>query len=112
MSKPTNGKRGSWGSVDGVLPPIPVAPEVDTFENAYRLPQLRGTPRQIAWARNIRHQFLRETFSGIMEAVSGLDDPKPVFDRLDALRGQQDAKAWIEEHRPHVADPIGHLIAG
>src|SRR5687767_11064399 len=93
-----------WGG------PIPVPPNVATFEAEYKLPALIGTVRQIAWARNIRQQYLKECFQKLMGETQGHDNPTTVYNALDGLRELKTAKAWIEDHRPHLGAAMDHLL--
>ena len=93
-------------------PPIPVSHELVEFEVKANLPLLLGTSRQVDWARNIRRQFLVEVFATVMEKTATLapDEAKAVFNCLDNIRANKNAKHWIEAYRPHLGDAITFLV--
>lgn len=91
---------------------IPISPELVAFEGAYRLPVLLGTPRQVAWARNIRHNFLSELLPQVMEVTAGLheDDAHALYDCLDRIRNNRQSVDWIQKYKPSMGDAVTFLM--
>ena len=95
------------------LPPIPIPEDVPPFEAAYRLPMLLGTPRQVGWARAIRMQFLSALLPQLMVITQSLtkDDAKMIYEAMDHLRSERQAKTWIEVMRKSLGDEVSYLLA-
>src|SRR5256885_380664 len=93
--------------------PIEIPDNVIDYENEYHLPTLLGSPRQIAWGRVIRHQFLEELLPRIVDAARGMapEVAKELFRCVDDLRNSRSANQWIEEVRGRRGDAVAYAFS-
>ncbi len=93
--------------------PILIPDNVPPFEREYHLPLLLGTPRQVDWGRIVRRDFLSELFPQLMMVTQGKPEAeaKTIYEAMDVLRNERQAKVWIEKLRQHVGDAISCLLA-
>jgi hypothetical protein len=89
---------------------IPITADIIDFELNYHLPTLSGTPRQIAWARRIRHSFLSEVLAKILDATINHPNPSEAFATLTSIRAETQAQKWIDDHRHFVSCATDYVI--
>jgi hypothetical protein len=91
---------------------IVVAPEVVRYEEDFSLPPLKGSSRQIAWGRLIRHEFLGELLPQVMDGTAKLpkEEATGVYVLLGQIRNNPKAKDWIETYKDHRGDALTYLM--
>lgn len=81
------------------------------------LPELNGTPKQVAWAERIRADFLREWGEWEVEAMERFKAGRKAgrnitrdafFETKDYILGKTGASWWID-HKDDLLDPIGYV---
>jgi hypothetical protein len=92
---------------------IAVPDDVSQWERHYRLPEISGSPPQIAWARLVRHRFLSHVFKNVLDATSRLDGAtaKAVYACLGEIRADTNSRQWIEVFRLRLSDPTATVLA-
>ncbi len=74
------------------------------------LPELKGSPKQVAWARELRQRMLKEAedfVSGM--TASDADRARLIADfkeALNRLRTRQSALYWIERRKGPIEDVL------
>jgi hypothetical protein len=91
---------------------ITIPEHVRLYERDYRLPDLLGTPRQVSWARLIRHDFLAEVLPRIVDAAAVVSPARrvEVFGALDRLRNDLHATRWIEDGRHNMGRAVEFIL--
>lgn len=73
--------------------------DVDTPREAAALPELTGTPKQIAWAESIRAEKIAE-LDGIMKPDAANGEYPEIYaqcmDIINAVKNQTSASYWID----------------
>jgi hypothetical protein len=89
--------------------PEPRQAETPSIENEHGLPELVGTPKQVAWARDIRAKIIQAVYDWVDQLCSehpeqeqAIREQVPTW--IQALTKQTRAAWWID-HRNDTDDP-------
>lgn len=89
---------------------IEVPAEVTAYEREHALPALLGTPRQVSWARILRHNALVEAGTKWFDVACTRPDCQDIINEYDKLKNCVQSSRWIQEARPHLGRFVEFLM--
>lgn len=76
---------------------------LNRFDEELGLPELSGTPRQVAWARAIRKSILEDLHKRFDELEGKKNKQGEIFDVINVFGAQDTARFWIDNRETNVS---------
>lgn len=82
------------------------------YEQEYNLPQLKGTEKQIKYARDIRQKFLLKVLPHFLNYLTNVPQPnkQAVFNEVNRIRNLTNAPHWIDLYQQFNSLALKHVL--